>query len=377
MSTLLAASNTAAICLLMVMASRILLDRMGRLSQLIALQCVLLGIYLSLGLVDYQSIHPALSFVVARLSSLFPAAIWLLAFFLFRQRGSVPWYMWMLFGVYAGTRALGVGLLNLGIVENSTFYYLTFIVGPQLVMLGLSVHAIYMALSGYDADLVETRRQSRVIFVVSVALFTVLTRIKTWIVYNGVVQGVHHSTITTPVLDELISLYGLVFAVAFFLASFRSNQTLTGLLPPAVDSHAAAELRMRRTADADRRVVRQIRQAMERNLFAEQGLTVGGCAAELGIQPRLLRRLISEHFRFDNFNQFLNHYRLQEAARQLRTTKLSISRIAYDVGFSTISTFNTAFKAQYEQTPTAYRNAAPELDASASEEEENRRIASA
>ncbi|WP_163418845.1 helix-turn-helix domain-containing protein [Flagellimonas sp. HSM57] len=59
-----------------------------------------------------------------------------------------------------------------------------------------------------------------------------------------------------------------------------------------------------------------------------------------------------------NFNDFVNHYRIQEAKEMLLDTankKYTISSIAFDIGFSSLSSFNVAFKKFEGTTPSLYR----------------------
>ena len=57
-----------------------------------------------------------------------------------------------------------------------------------------------------------------------------------------------------------------------------------------------------------------------------------------------------------NFNDFINQYRIQEAKKMLITHhNLTISAIAFDVGFNSLSSFNSAFKKFEGITPSAYR----------------------
>jgi len=53
--------------------------------------------------------------------------------------------------------------------------------------------------------------------------------------------------------------------------------------------------------------------------------------------------------------QFINSVRLEEAARLLVTTKLSITEIAYEVGFGDVSYFIKIFKKQFSDSPSNYR----------------------
>ena len=59
-----------------------------------------------------------------------------------------------------------------------------------------------------------------------------------------------------------------------------------------------------------------------------------------------------------NFNSFINSFRIKEAAKLFESSKsehLTIAAIAFEVGFNSISSFNTAFKKQLGQTPQVYR----------------------
>ena len=53
---------------------------------------------------------------------------------------------------------------------------------------------------------------------------------------------------------------------------------------------------------------------------------------------------------------YLIHYRLDKAAQLLRTTTLSVTEIAYEVGFTSPSYFASIFRNNYRCSPTSYRN---------------------
>lgn len=60
-----------------------------------------------------------------------------------------------------------------------------------------------------------------------------------------------------------------------------------------------------------------------------------------------------------NFNNLINFYRIQKAKEILSTTtssKYTISSIAYDTGFNSLSSFNAAFKKFAKTTPSHYRS---------------------
>lgn len=59
-----------------------------------------------------------------------------------------------------------------------------------------------------------------------------------------------------------------------------------------------------------------------------------------------------------NFSEFVNDFRTNAAAEKLRDNAfdhLTISSIAYEVGFNSLSTFNKAFKKKYNQTPSQFK----------------------
>ena len=68
--------------------------------------------------------------------------------------------------------------------------------------------------------------------------------------------------------------------------------------------------------------------------------------------------MINGSMGYRNFNQFLNHFRIQEASRRLvdrDTRRLPVLTIAIDVGYASLAPFNKAFKNIHGITPTEYR----------------------
>jgi AraC-like DNA-binding protein len=76
-----------------------------------------------------------------------------------------------------------------------------------------------------------------------------------------------------------------------------------------------------------------------------------------------LRRVINRQLGHRNFNDFLNAWRLREAAERLRDpaqARLPILTIALDLGYGSIGTFNRAFKATMGVTPSEFRRGSAE-----------------
>jgi AraC-like DNA-binding protein len=72
------------------------------------------------------------------------------------------------------------------------------------------------------------------------------------------------------------------------------------------------------------------------------------------IPPRYLSQIINQKLD-QNFFDFINSHRIQEAQEQLNHSNRRISEIMYDVGFSSRSSFNSAFKKYTNLTPSQYR----------------------
>lgn len=78
----------------------------------------------------------------------------------------------------------------------------------------------------------------------------------------------------------------------------------------------------------------------------------------LNVSTQMLSMAINQKSN-KNFNRLINGYRIEESIRLFQLKKfdhLTIAAIAFEVGFNSISSFNTAFKNQTGQTPQSYRN---------------------
>jgi AraC-like DNA-binding protein len=94
--------------------------------------------------------------------------------------------------------------------------------------------------------------------------------------------------------------------------------------------------------------------------YADHDLRIADLSASLKVPEYQLRRTINRSLGYRNFNQFVNRYRIEEAARRLiDEPRIPVLTIALDVGFRSISSFNAAFRAHYQMTPTNYRKSKP------------------
>lgn len=89
-------------------------------------------------------------------------------------------------------------------------------------------------------------------------------------------------------------------------------------------------------------------------LYLEADLTLNKMASVLGIKTNALSQVINQVHN-KNFNTFINQFRLKEAKKLLIETDLKIESIAYDSGFSSLTTFNSFFKKEVGITPSTFR----------------------
>ena len=84
-------------------------------------------------------------------------------------------------------------------------------------------------------------------------------------------------------------------------------------------------------------------------------ISLDDIANTIGYSYNYLSNCIKSNFGV-NFATLVNNYRLENAATLLKSTDLSIAEIAQTSGFSTIRSFNRAFKKVYDITPSEFSN---------------------
>lgn len=83
-------------------------------------------------------------------------------------------------------------------------------------------------------------------------------------------------------------------------------------------------------------------------------LSLRTLAAELGYSYNYLSSCFRRHFGV-GFPEYVNMFRLEETARLIRDTRLPLTEIALQSGFSTIRNFNMTFRRRWGMTPSEYR----------------------
>lgn len=335
--------------------------RQQLIGRLLALYSFSLAAYLLAQMAGPES-NAALFYALNRIATVAPAALWLLALYLFVDNPKVSTPVWAVMIAYVVLRGIGA-LIGVGDTPFMEGIYVIGYVLPQLAMLGFSVHAVYLAIQDIGNDLVESRRRVRVPFVISMGVLV------SAILMRGFATAVQHYSPATAITSNAIPLEYLFFYV--FLISLAFNVSTTGLrsgalqvivLPPEQQLRHLSPVPNGSVKVDNPALVEKIFDVLKREqLYAHTGLTIGDLAKRLSMQEYRLRRVINKQLGYRNFNQLLNAFRIEEACRRLENPaeqREQIASIAYDVGYSALSSFNKAFKDIHQLTPTQYRDAA-------------------
>ncbi|MEX0618611.1 MAG: helix-turn-helix transcriptional regulator, partial [Pseudohongiellaceae bacterium] len=201
-------------------------------------------------------------------------------------------------------------------------------------------------------DLLEERRKFRIAFIAGLGVVVV------FIVASNILQDMLQDGLAgeSEPYTMLASFCLFVVTLTFNLGSIQSSSSTLKIVSDKVPAQSTAEPAGTSTETLDRSLVQAIERAMDEvQLYKEPGLTISGLAEHVGVLEYKARNVINKSMRYKNFNQFLNHYRIKEACRLIQSTKLPVSRIAMDVGYSSLSAFNRAFRERMDTTPSDYR----------------------
>ena len=340
--------------------------RHNTLSRLLVLFAICLSGFL-LGELPLVNGNMLLDFIMSRLAILTPAALWLFSLVFFKDEQNIPRYGLGLIAVYFLFGSANALFGNLGVDTGPLGYYLGYLF-PLLVMFGLSVHVVYMGIEGRRDDLLEKRRRLRIPFVISMGVVILFTL--SFVALSPLIQELLPEQSGQLFLSSVtLVIYGSIFfwTLVLNLAIFRLHTDAARLLqntdnPDQETATQTAEdkpLEKRVEAEVgvkEVRLMEKINAAMgERKLYQQNGFTIVQLAQELSASEQRLRTTINSTMGFRNFNQFLNHYRIDEAARMLVQTDEPIASIAMDVGYNSLSAFNKAFKEIHRKTPREFR----------------------
>jgi len=296
-----------------------------------------LGVALMVGILSYLIAPIYLSYVGQASTlllwypaSVVPCILVLFVWVLFEEQDPIPLWL-MCFVLISMAFALLAHLSYIGVLAVPELKLLAHFLKMIAVIL-----ALYIVWRGREADLVELRIKFRSLFVLVVA---------------AIVLGVIVVELATGfVVPQKIEIPGMAI---IFLSTLVFNMYFVRKNP----STRLVGVPRRPQNDSDDEVIKTLLSRMQsERLYADHSVRVAGLADTLGVPEYQLRKRINQQLGYRNFNQFINRYRIEEAGvRLLENHKTPVLTIALDVGFRSISSFNTAFHTQFGVSPTQYR----------------------
>jgi len=215
----------------------------------------------------------------------------------------------------------------------------------QLISLVFVILAILEAFRGKASDLVEGRLKFRYVFIITAASVIIITL---------VVEISLKDMKPPPTLEFIQKLF--IAGLAFFF-SVKTLQLKHGFL--FKEPQKATKVDELAKDPSQQRILDKLSQAMkEEKCYKKEGLTISKLAQQLEEQEYKVRKVINQQMGYNNFNQYLNSFRVVEACQVLsnpQKAEFTVLEIAYSLGYQSLAPFNKAFKQQTQLTPTEYR----------------------
>lgn len=159
----------------------------------------------------------------------------------------------------------------------------------------------------------------------------------------------------------------LIFIIGYFQlgqAEIFVGQPAVEVAPPPAEAAPAAPsepaeqpayARARLAEEDAAGVEARIRAAMtERRLYQRAGLTLAELADEVAATPHEVSQVLSTRLG-RNFYTFINEHRIEHVKAALASSDRPVLDLAFEAGFQSKSTFNSAFRKATGQTPSEFR----------------------
>jgi len=307
---------------------------------------------------------PSLSAHAYMIESATPAFFWISCRLIFQEGKELP--------------AFGSTIAVYSFIAPIAKYLITFYLGyvpnwlellgreiPQWFEYALIIMGIIALLRGRDDDMVESRRRLRWAIMGAAGLSL------GWAVFSF---NLKFGSAASRVLAIDVS----ILIIIWFL--FKGRRDIWGKEPieldegsqyaPSIkeevfDTRVASVAQSESSQDIEvadsvpeqeSEALKHMKIMMVEGFYRRENLTLKDLAKAMALPEYKVRAVINKELGYRNFNEFINEYRIKEAAERLiNEPETPISNIALDVGYRTLSSFNRAFRKEKETTPTAFR----------------------
>ena len=247
-----------------------------------------------------------------------------------------------------------------------------------LAQAAFAIAALVVVLRSWKDDLVEPRRRVRGPFMVGVALYILsLSGFDIWAAFGEVPAWYPMFNAAMLTLCVMAGAFTFIeareemFGEADPAPLHQPEPAVLATAPaPSVNGHANGHAH----ANGDGASITLDRAALDRaakadldrlkclmsqeQVWKEEGLTIASLALRAAMPETQLRRLINDCLGYRNFPSYVNAHRIAAAKNRLadpNESRVSISTIAYDIGFASLGPFNRAFKEEAGVSPSEWR----------------------
>jgi AraC-like DNA-binding protein len=231
---------------------------------------------------------------------------------------------------------------------------------PLVLQISLSLWTLYIIVESWRSDLMEPRRRLRLVAATLIGAYTLFA-----LIFE--LTGINQTREASALLVHTASIAVMGLVGMLMLAEIRldnlyhwaSDAPTAYSDTPSVELSAASQpAPVAESVPGIEDWETCLTRIRDERLYTLENMTIAKLAELLAVPEYRLRGQIVQSTPFKNFNQFLNYFRIDEAARRLRSDQdahLPILSIALDVGFRSLPSFNRSFKDHYQMTPSEYR----------------------
>jgi AraC-like DNA-binding protein len=303
----------------------------------------------------YRIDYSPIKFLIRIAPTAIPALFMMFCHTIFQEQQKFPRWLAIVFALqmalWCATWVLAYDSVTLTFLPFSKQSIL--LVGNQIInlsLLGFSAGGVYWTIKDWRNDLIEGRRILRWLFVsvMGLIIFTVVLS-----------ENFIATTDSTYKMSQQITLWVIAlfsFALAILMTKFDY-----ALLSDVIEKVRMTDKNENNDQDLDLDLDEFNHHFIEQKRYREAGLSIADLAGKLSMPEYRLRRLINKRLGFRNFSAMLHHFRIDDASRTLadRSQKnIPILTIALDVGYNSITPFNTAFRDLKGLTPSEFRKQA-------------------
>jgi AraC-like DNA-binding protein len=166
-------------------------------------------------------------------------------------------------------------------------------------------------------------------------------------------------------LVQVVLIYWLSYKIISTPALFNINipENIDPEEMPMIESEQSMELTKKYSKnylsgdDAEKIKIKLLAYMEKVKPFLDPDLSIESISAGIDEPKHNVSRVMNEHLKM-NFFQFINQYRIRQAKQlltDLTKNHLSIAGIAFDCGFSSVSSFNIVFKKFESMTPSQFK----------------------